>query len=120
MPSGYLPGCHECGCRESRSNTGVKNENTHRPLGVPNGEPYQEGALAFARGDTLVLFSDGLIDAKPELALTCRALAERLDGAGGACDMMDTLLVLPALEGPPPDDLTVLVIRCNSDLSQAK
>ncbi len=88
------------------------------PLGVPNMEPYQEGTLAFAKGDTLVMYTDGLIDARPELALTGRILAEHVDSAS-ARNIMHALLALPELEGPPSDDLTVLVIRCNSDLSQA-
>ena len=89
------------------------------PLGMPSEELYQEGVLAFAKGDALVLYSDGLIDARPELALTNRVLAGRLEGAGSAREMMGLLLALPALESPPPDDLTVMVIRCNDDICQS-
>lgn len=85
------------------------------PLGVPSSELYKEGELTFARGDTLVLYSDGLIDARPELGLTNRVLAGRIEGTGSAREMMGLLLALPALEGHPPDDLTVLVIRCSSE-----
>jgi serine phosphatase RsbU (regulator of sigma subunit) len=81
------------------------------PMGVTAKEQYQEGMLTFGQGDALVLYSDGLIDARPELALNNRILASHLDGATSAQEMLALLLALPALEGPPSDDLTVLVIR---------
>jgi hypothetical protein len=74
--------------------------------------------LTFSRGDALVLYSDGLIDARPELALTNLVLSDRLDGATSAGEMVELLQALPALDGPPADDLTVLVIHCNGDLLQ--
>jgi sigma-B regulation protein RsbU (phosphoserine phosphatase) len=88
------------------------------PLGVQTKELYQEGVLTFAEGDALVLYSDGLIDARPEKALTNRVLAGRLNSAGSAREMIGILLALTALEGPPPDDLTIMVVRCNGDLCQ--
>lgn len=86
------------------------------PLGVPSKDRYQEGMLTFAEGDALILYSDGLIDARPDLALNNRVLADRIDSIMGARDMMESLLALPALDGPPPDDLTVMVIRCNGEI----
>jgi len=82
------------------------------PLGVPGKKSYREGAIKFAPGDTLVLYSDGLIDARPELALTNRRLAKELRGAGSAGEMLERLLGLSAGEGARPDDLTVLVAHC--------
>lgn len=81
------------------------------PLGVTAKERYQEGVLSFGPGDALVLYSDGLIDARPELALNNRILASHLEGATSAREMLALLLALPALGGPPCDDLTVLVVR---------
>lgn len=81
------------------------------PLGVTSKEQYLEGVLSFEPGDVLVLYSDGLIDARPELALGSRILAGHLGNAASAREMLDILLALPALDGPPPDDLTVLVVR---------
>jgi len=81
------------------------------PLGVMAKEQYQEGILTFGPGDALVLYSDGLIDARPELALDNHILAGHLGGATSAREMLAILLALPNLEGSPPDDLTVLVIR---------
>jgi len=84
------------------------------PLGVMAKEQYQEGMLTFGPGDTLVLYSDGLIDARPELALNNRILASHLDGATSAREMLAILLALSAVETPSVDDLTVLVIRAMS------
>ncbi|MFA7405642.1 MAG: SpoIIE family protein phosphatase [Pelobacteraceae bacterium] len=81
------------------------------PLGVMAKEQYQEGILTFGPGDALVLYSDGLIDARPELKLDNRILAVHLGSATSAREMLAILLALPGLEVPPPDDLTVLVIR---------
>ena len=82
------------------------------PLGVPNRKRYREGAIALAPGDTLVLYSDGLIDARPELGLDNAALAGQLEGAGSAQEMLGRLMALTEVEGPLPDDVTVLVVRC--------
>jgi phosphoserine phosphatase RsbU/P len=81
------------------------------PLGITAKEQYEEGILTFEPGDTLVLYSDGLIDASPEMALNNRILADHLGEAANAREMLAILLALPMLKGPPPDDLTVLVIR---------
>ncbi len=90
------------------------------PLGVMTREHYQTGHLTFATGDALVLYSDGLIDARPELALDQQVLADHLCGAKSAEEMLENLMRLPSLEGPPPDDLTVLVVcskKRNGDLN---
>jgi len=89
------------------------------PLGVMAKERYQEGTVTFEQGDALVLYSDGLIDARPELELTNRILAGYLRQATSAQEMLAILLALPALESPPPDDLTVLVIRAGRDAGEA-
>ena len=82
------------------------------PLGVQGGEVYEEGVIRFEEGDMLVLFSDGLIDANPELELDNRILSEQLSGRGSALDMVNRLIDLTGLPDPQPDDITVLVVRC--------
>jgi len=82
------------------------------PLGVLGQNIYEEGSVGFAKGDALVLYSDGLIDAKPELALNNTVLAENLEGAANAQEMVERLFGLTQPQGALPDDMTVLVARC--------
>ena len=82
------------------------------PLGIPFRESYREGTFVFHHGDTLVLYSDGLIEAHPELGLTHTLLAEAIKGATTARNSVETLLTLPGAGAPPSDDVTVMVIRC--------
>jgi phosphoserine phosphatase RsbU/P len=82
------------------------------PLGVLSENIYQEGTLYFEKGDTLVLFSDGLIDARPELSLNNQLLAEYLDGASSAQEMVGRLMSLTEQREQLPDDVTVLVAHC--------
>jgi serine phosphatase RsbU (regulator of sigma subunit) len=82
------------------------------PLGVTSGERYEEGTVTFAAGDTLVLYSDGLVDAHPDPAPDRHELAAGITEATSAREMVDILTTIPSLTGPPPDDLTVLVVRC--------
>jgi len=82
------------------------------PIGVQEGQPYQEGTIHFERGDTLVIYSDGLIDANPELELTNKMLARHLAGRKSAQEMVDQLIKMTGMPDPQPDDITVLVVRC--------
>jgi serine phosphatase RsbU (regulator of sigma subunit) len=82
------------------------------PLGVLAGDGYLEGELAFGAGDALILYSDGLIDARPELALDRSTLADYLTVTMSAQEMVDRLLEVAAPPGLPPDDLTIVVLRC--------
>ena len=84
------------------------------PLGVPGQKIYQEGVLSLDKGDILVFYSDGLIDARPELSLNNRVLAEHLDGAATAHEMVGRLIGLTEQQGPQPDDITVLVACCTA------
>ena len=82
------------------------------PIGVQEGQLYQEGTVHFEKGDTLVLYSDGLIDANPQLELTNKILARQLSGHKNALEMVDQLINLTGMPDPQPDDITVLVVRC--------
>lgn len=82
------------------------------PLGAPGPKVYREGTFRFSAGDTLIIYSDGLVDARPELGLDNRTLARHLVGAASAREMVGRLMGLTEQEGPLPDDVTVLVARC--------
>jgi serine phosphatase RsbU (regulator of sigma subunit) len=81
------------------------------PLGISSEEKYQEGGCVFEDGDVLVLYSDGLIDARSELAIDNGAIAAQLEGAGNAREMVDRIAAMVPPGTPLPDDLTVLVLR---------
>lgn len=80
------------------------------PLGVSSEENYQEGGCVFERGDALVLYSDGVIDAQHESAIDNTVLSARLEGAATAREMVDRIVSLAPNGTPLPDDLTVLVV----------
>lgn len=81
------------------------------PLGVLSEEEYQEGGCTFQEGDALVVYSDGVIDAAPELALDSQTIARHLEGAAHAQEMVDRVTALSPLASSLADDLTVLVLR---------
>lgn len=97
-----------------RRGNGAIEELTPRglPLGVPGQKMYREGMISFAKGDTLVLYSDGLIDARPELTLNNHILSRHLEGIASAQGMVDSLIRLTETQEPLPDDITVLVALC--------
>jgi serine phosphatase RsbU (regulator of sigma subunit) len=86
------------------------------PLGISADETYREGVLAFNKGDTLVLYSDGLIEAMPDLAVNNLALAGRLNCSGNTMEMMNRLTTITELQCPPTDDLTMLLLHCNEEI----
>jgi len=81
------------------------------PIGVPTKKSYEEGLVFLAKGDSLIIYSDGLIDARPDLELNNKSLAENLLGAANAEAMVARLFALSDVD-PLPDDQTVLVVRC--------
>lgn len=82
------------------------------PLGVLPDEHYVEASVTLQPGDALVVYSDGLIDALPDLDLTPEFLSRQLEGAHSALAMVDRLVTLLAPVGTPPDDVTLLVLYC--------
>jgi len=83
------------------------------PLGIQEAQKYQEGVINFHPGDCLVIYSDGLVEARPDVRLQPAVLAEQLQGAASAAAMVERLVDLAAVPGPPADDLTVVVLRCS-------
>lgn len=81
------------------------------PLGVLSEEQYAEGTVEFSPGDLLVVYSDGLTDARPELRNTT-ALADLLRLGGTASEIAQMLAdKATAGDGPLPDDLTIVALR---------
>jgi sigma-B regulation protein RsbU (phosphoserine phosphatase) len=79
------------------------------PLGVDPTEDYQEGVVGLQPGDALVVYSDGLSDARPDLDR--EALGAAAARGCSAAAIVDALVTLAAAS-PREDDLTVLVLTC--------
>jgi phosphoserine phosphatase RsbU/P len=82
------------------------------PMGVQDQKVYEEGTVVLAEGDVLVVYSDGLVDARPDLNLDNQSIARYLDGAMSSQEMVVRLIGLTGRQEQLPDDITVLVVRC--------
>jgi PAS domain S-box-containing protein len=80
---------------------------TSLPLGVLDGQEYEEQTVRLEVGEALVVFSDGVLDVHPELETRIEAVAELLAGAGSAGEMAERLVSGP---GAAADDLTAVVL----------
>jgi PAS domain S-box-containing protein len=80
---------------------------TSLPLGVLEGQEYEEQTVRLEIGEALVLFSDGVLDVHPELETRLEAVAELLAGARSAGEMAERLVTGP---GAAADDVTVVVL----------
>jgi serine phosphatase RsbU (regulator of sigma subunit) len=83
------------------------------PLGVGlgGGEMRVAGELFLCPGEALVLYSDGLLDACPGVALDHSALADVARDARSAEEIAARLVALASGAGSLPDDLTAMVLR---------
>ena len=85
------------------------------PIGILPDESYTEQTLNLAPGDWVVIYSDGLIDARGDEGSAVEALAAVLAGANGAAQAVDRLVALAVPPGELPDDLTLLVLHCKAE-----
>jgi serine phosphatase RsbU (regulator of sigma subunit) len=87
------------------------------PLGVLEGQPYEELSARLEPGETLVVFSDGVLDVHPGLEERMERVGELLAGAGSAQEMAERLASGP---GVVADDVTVVVLRRQPVLAGAR
>ena len=84
------------------------------PLGIVSDETYEGGSVTLDPGDVLVLYTDGLKDARPDLWPTPDALASTIEHGASASDIV-TRLVEEARAWAPLsrdfDDMTVVALR---------
>lgn len=85
------------------------------PLGALPDQTYGEGSVVLGAGDALVVYSDGLVEARPGPTPDAPTIAGYLDGATSAGEMVARLISAAQPEGPPPDDLTVMVLYNRGD-----
>ena len=81
------------------------------PLGVLSTERYREGTATLAAGDLLVIYSDGLSEARPDLFKDPATVAAQVSGDDSAAATAQALVDLATGAGQLPDDLTVVVVR---------
>jgi serine phosphatase RsbU (regulator of sigma subunit) len=82
------------------------------PLGVLSTERYSEGVVSLGPGDVLVIYSDGLSEACPELFRDQQTLGSHISGEHTAGEIAQRLVdMATASGGQLPDDLTVVVVR---------
>ena len=90
------------------------------PLGVLSTERYDEGTVTFAPGDVLVIYSDGLTDARPELFRDPTMVATHVSADDSASATAQKLVDLATAGGGQlPDDLTVVVVRRSPETTAA-
>jgi sigma-B regulation protein RsbU (phosphoserine phosphatase) len=83
------------------------------PLGVSSDEVFREYSTILSPGDTLVIYSDGLVEARPELFSTREAIARLITPNTPASETANRLADLALENGPLTDDLTVVVLCRN-------
>ena len=81
------------------------------PVGVVSNESYREGSVTLEPGDLLVIYSDGLTEARPDLFRDQAMLAAQIADDEPASVTAQRLVELATSAGPLPDDLTVVTVR---------
>ena len=81
------------------------------PLGVDTSERYLESIVHIEPGDTLIIYSDGLAEARPDLFSFREGVARAAAGEGSASEVIQTMLREVADVKPLPDDLTLVVVK---------
>jgi CheY-like chemotaxis protein len=81
------------------------------PIGILSGERYEEGTVQLQPGDVLVIYSDGLTSARPDLFRDPQTVAAHVRFDDPAVVTAQSLVDLATGHGPLPDDLTVVVVR---------
>jgi phosphoserine phosphatase RsbU/P len=80
------------------------------PIGLLPDNTFTAGKVTLKPGDTLVVFSDGLLDLRPDLATKDVPLPVDARRAAHAQQMVD-ILAAGSRERDLPDDVTVLALR---------
>ncbi len=80
------------------------------PVGIFPDTRYAVGTMTMNPGDALVVFSDGLLDLRPDLATKDVQLPYEARRAASAQEMVD-VLARGARDRAPADDVTVLALR---------
>jgi PAS domain S-box-containing protein len=85
------------------------------PLGVLPDATYPSGTTTLEPGDTLVINSDGLPDARPELRLDAEGVAGQIGELPDAEAKLEKLVSLVSDIQTRPDDLTLVLLHRRED-----
>ena len=91
-----------------------------RPIGVAAARRYEEATVEIARGDTLVLYTDGLVERRGvsiEDGLQELASSAAVAPGGSAEEVCDRLVALAEAD-PTADDIAVLAVRLPPELPE--
>ncbi len=77
------------------------------------GKGFTEHCYHFQPGDLFLLYSDGLIDCKPELELTPEKIAHLIAHHQGAKSVIDQLKSVAEVQENTIDDLTLIALYCH-------
>jgi sigma-B regulation protein RsbU (phosphoserine phosphatase) len=81
------------------------------PLGVLPDEVYRQYSTVLQPGDTLVIYSDGLVDARREMFSARDSIAKLIPLGATAAEITALLCDCALATGTLSDDLTVVVLR---------
>ncbi len=81
------------------------------PLGVLPNATYPAGTITLQPGDTLVIYSDGLPDARPELRLDPVGVGAQIEELPTAQAKLERLVSLVSDIQTRPDDLTLVLLH---------
>jgi sigma-B regulation protein RsbU (phosphoserine phosphatase) len=80
------------------------------PLGVDSDEVYEGGSVVLNPGDLLLVYTDGLREARPELWTDPEALSAQF-GDASASSIVDAMIGHARTRGPLGDDVTLVALR---------
>jgi PAS domain S-box-containing protein len=81
------------------------------PLGILVDAEYPVGTTTLEPGDTLVIYSDGLPDARPDLPLDVEGVAAQIGDLPDAQTKLEQLVSLVSDIQARPDDLTLILLH---------
>jgi anti-sigma regulatory factor (Ser/Thr protein kinase) len=114
--AGHLPPLVISGSGEARLIEATRS----RPIGVAAARRYEETVVPIERGDTLVFYTDGLVERR---GASIDEGLERLVASGRAVAQLDPnelcdRLLVDAEAGAVPDDVAVLTVRLPADVAE--
>ncbi len=84
------------------------------PLGVLPDDPFEEGLATLEPGDTLIVYSDGLVETE-ERTIGLSAFAAELYGSADAAEAVTRMAA--RMPNPLADDVTIVLLRRLADVS---